>query len=346
MKKGPFLKIARYTGIHKAFRRFYSGIGTILMFHRIAKKGTATRIEKNTRNEVSPEYLESLVNYLMTTGHEIVSLDELYRILMGRKKQKKCVAFTFDDGYADVYSLAYPIFKKYGLPFTVYVSTNYPDGKAVLWWYLLEDLVLKNDSVSFTHDKRTYFFDSSTAERKEAAFHSIRTMLIRQSTGALEPLLKDIFEPYGIDAREHCRKLALDWNQLTIMSEDPLVTIGAHTVNHYALSKLDIEQAEYEIRRSREIIESRIGEKVEHFSYPFGSRAEAGKREFDLVKNAGFKTVTTTRIGNIFPEHKSHLECLPRVPVRGDREDLFHLELFLSGYIPALSHNFRKVVTV
>lgn len=315
------------------------------MFHRIAKKGAAMRIEKNKRNEVSPEFLELLVNYFLSNRYNIVSLDEVHEILVNKKKQKKCVVFTFDDGYGDVYSLAYPVFKKYGVPFTVYVSTKYPDKKAVLWWYLLEDLVLKNDAVGFLHDRKSHHFDSATAEQKEAAFHSIRTMIIKQGTDALERLLKDIFEPYGMNVFEYSHKLALDWNQLTIMSEDPLVTIGAHTVNHYTLSKLDIEQVEYEINKSREIIESHIGKKVEHFSYPFGSRGEAGKREFEMVKNAGFKTATTTRIGNIFPEHRDHLQCLPRIPISGNREDLFSLELFLSGYIPALLHKFRKVVT-
>ena len=345
MNQERLFRIARHSHIHKIFRPFYSGIGSILMFHRIAKRDNSLRIEKNRRNEVSPEFLELLINYLLTNAYEIVSLDEVYEILASRGKKKKFIAFTFDDGYGDVYSLAYPIFKKYGVPFTVYVSTKYPDKKAVLWWYLLEDLVLKNNAVGFMHDKKSHHFDSATAEQKEAAFHSIRTMIIKQGTDALERLLKDIFEPYGMNVFEYSHKLALDWNQLTIMSEDPLVTIGAHTVNHYTLSKLDIEQVEYEINTSREIIESRIGKKVEHFSYPFGSRGEAGKREFDLVKNAGFKTATTTRIGNIFPEHRNHLECLPRIPISGNREDLFILELFLSGYIPALSHKFRKVVT-
>jgi peptidoglycan/xylan/chitin deacetylase (PgdA/CDA1 family) len=345
MNQERLLKIARYTGIHRAFRPFYSGIGSILMFHRIAKKGTTMRIEKNRRNEVTPEYLEFLINYFVAHEHEIVSLDELREILVNDKKQKKCVVFAFDDGYADVYSLAYPIFRKHGLPFTVYVSTNYPDKKAVLWWYLLEDLLLKNEAVRFTHCGRNHSFAASTEAQKEAAFHSIRSLIIKHRGNNLALLLKDIFEPYGTNIYEYSDKLVLDWNQLAIMSEDPSVTIGAHAVNHHALSKLDIGQAEHEIHESREIIEGRIGKKVEHFAYPFGGRGEAGKREFELVKKAGFKTATTTRTGNIFPEHKDHLECLPRIPISGNREDAFSLELFLSGYIPALSHRFRKVVT-
>lgn len=346
MNQERLLKIARRTGIHNAFRPFYSGIGSILMFHRVAKKRAAMRIEKNRRNEISPEYLELLINYLLSHGYEIVSLDGIHDILTNGGSQKKCVVFTFDDGYEDVYSLAYPLFRKYALPFAVYVSTNYPDKKAVLWWYLLEDLILGNETVSFTHNKKDYRFDSSTKEQKEAAFHAIRSMIIRQSTGALEQLLRDVFDPYGMDIFGYSHKLVLDWNQLTIMSEDPLVTIGAHTVNHPALSKLDRESAEREITASRQIIENHTGRKVDHFSYPFGSRGEAGKREFELVKQAGFKTATTTRTGNIFPGHRDHLESLPRIPVRGNWENLVPLEVFLSGYVSALSHNFRRVITV
>ena len=315
------------------------------MFHRIAKKGYGMRIEKNRRNEVSSEYLETLITYFLENDYDVVSLNEVHEILTNKKRRKRFVSFTFDDGHVDAYTIAYPIFKKFDLPFTIYIATNFPDKKAVLWGYLLEDLVLKNETIRFAHYGRHYSFVASSKTQKEAAFHSIRSLIIKHSENNLALLLKDIFEPYGTNIYEYSDKLVLDWNQLAIMSEDPSVTIGAHTVNHYALSRLDIEQVEYEIYRSREIIESHIGKKVEHFSYPFGSRGEAGKREFEMVKNAGFKTATTTRIGNIFPEHKDHLECLPRIPISGNREDVFSLESFLSGYIPALSHTFRRVVT-
>jgi peptidoglycan/xylan/chitin deacetylase (PgdA/CDA1 family) len=345
MNQEFLFKAARISHIHHLFRPFYSGMGSILMFHRVAKRNTALRIVKNRRNEVSPEFLELLVTYFLKNGYEIVSLDMLYDHLVNRKIQNKFVAFTFDDGYADAYSLAYPVFRKYAAPFTIYVSTNYPDKKAVLWWYLLEDLVLRNEEIRFTHDRKSYHF-SSKGDQKDAAFHAIRTLIIRKSNDALESFMKDLFEPYGMNMREYSHKLSLDWNQIRIMSEDALVTIGAHTMNHYALSKLTREQAEHEIHTSREIIEHHIGKRVEHFSYPFGSRGEAGEREFEMVRNSGFKTATTTRIGNIFAAHRDHLECLPRIPVSGDREALFYIEAFTSGYISAMSNNFKKVITV
>jgi len=344
MNQELLFKVARILRIHNLFRPFYSGMGSILMFHRIARKENSQRIEKNRRNEVSPEFLELLLTFFLESGYEIVSLDTIYDYLVHRESQTRFVAFTFDDGYADAYSLAYPMFRKYNAPFTIYVSTNYPDKKAVLWWYLLEDLLLRNDEIRFIHDKKDYLFPSE-GHQKEKVFHSIRTLMMQRSNDDLESFIKDLFEPYGMDIYQYSYALTLDWSQIRIMSENPLVTIGAHTMDHYALRRLAREHAEQEILTSRKIIENRIGKKVEHFSYPFGGRGEAGEREFEMVRNMGFKTATTTRIGNIFPTHRDHLECLPRIPVSGNRESLSHIEAFTSGYISAMSNNFKKVIT-
>ncbi len=89
MNQERLLKIVRYSGIHRAFRPFYSGIGSILMLHRIAKRDATARIEKNRRSEVSPEYLEFLVNYFTASGYEIVSLDELGEISRTEQETKK-----------------------------------------------------------------------------------------------------------------------------------------------------------------------------------------------------------------------------------------------------------------
>ena len=46
-----------------------------------------------------------------------------------------------------------------------------------------------------------------------------------------------------------------------------------------------------------------------------GGEGEAGTREFNVVKDLGFKSATTTRWGNIFKRHKNFLYCLPRIPL-------------------------------
>jgi peptidoglycan/xylan/chitin deacetylase (PgdA/CDA1 family) len=77
----------------------------------------------------------------------------------------------------------------------------------------------------------------------------------------------------------------LNWEQIDELSKNN-IEIGAHTVTHPHLQKKKIEEAEQEIKKSKEEIEKHIGRSVNFFSYPFGSY----KPEIvDIVKSAGFK---------------------------------------------------------
>jgi peptidoglycan/xylan/chitin deacetylase (PgdA/CDA1 family) len=127
------------------------------------------------------------------------------------------------------------------------------------------------------------------------------------------------------------------------MSRDPLVTIGGHTMNHKPLGKLTEEKIRQEIEGSVARIEEQIGKKVEHFSYPFGRR-ECGPREFAMVKEMGFKTAVTTRFTNIFPEHRDHLECLPRIYKIGEIPLERYLDVLTSGALSAMVYRFQRIV--
>ena len=54
------------------------------------------------------------------------------------------------------------------------------------------------------------------------------------------------------------------------MANDPLVTIGAHTVNHEVLTTMPFKEAVNEIKESRDILEQWTGKRILHFSYPDG----------------------------------------------------------------------------
>ena len=64
-----------------------------------------------------------------------------------KEKVNKQVLLTFDDGYKDNYDLAYPILKKYNIPFAVFLTTSFPEKEAILWWYIIEDLIMKNEVI-------------------------------------------------------------------------------------------------------------------------------------------------------------------------------------------------------
>jgi len=316
------------------------------MFHRVCPDCSKPRLRGSAGLEVTPEYLENTILFLRKENYDIVPLSQVDKILKGEYGRKKFAVFTFDDGYIDNYLHAYPVFKKYEVPFTVYVTTNLPDGEAILWWYLLEDLILKENQIEFELNSQNYQIACESFWQKEWAYQEIHNLILNGSSNNLNQRIQQVLGSNNINLYDKTSELALTWKQIREMSNDPLVEIGAHTIHHDALNKLSESTAQKEMEGSRDKIEAETSHKVEHFSYPFGTRNEVGEREFKIAKKCGFKTSTTTNMGNIFPEHKNRLEQLPRIPVnqKRDKGNINYLNLWLNGALPCVINKFRRVV--
>ena len=302
------------------------------------------RISGNLGLEVSPEFLESIILYFKKLDYEIISLDQLYERLLHNSIEKPFVCFTFDDGYVDNYEIAYPVLKKHNIPFAIYVTTSFPDNTAILWWYMLEDIVLKSKVINFKYSNKEYSFHAENLEQKVDTFNSIRNLILAHPQRQIKKFIDVLFHKYDIPITTY-NSLTMTWEQIVKLSNDPLVTIGAHTVNHLNLKQLSTEEVVQEIIISQKKIEIKIDKPVKHFAYPFGTSNEAGRREFEIVKNCHFKTATTTRCANIFSAHRNHLECLPRIPVIGYHQSLTILEMMLAGALSLHHHGLHRVVT-
>ncbi len=126
-------------------------------------------------------------------------------------------------------------------------------------------------------------------------------------------------------------------------ADDPLVTIGAHTITHCNLAKQSEENALHELTTSRSRLEQALERPVLHLAYPYGDRIAAGPREFALAKAAGFKTAVTTRPGMIFPESAGYLTALQRVSLNGNYQDARILPVLTSGAATAVWNGFRRI---
>jgi peptidoglycan/xylan/chitin deacetylase (PgdA/CDA1 family) len=311
---------------------WYRGIGHILMFHSILPERSGLRIA-NHFLEVTPAHLEKVITFFLKKGYTILSLDEMVEHLSAGKSQTRFVVFTFDDGYLDNLTYAYPVFKKYNIPFTIYITTNFPNYKTVIWWYPLEEILRISAKINFIFNGINYRFNSSTIKEKEEAFIKIRSLIQQCNEQDKQTLLDAIFEPFDMDLTELTKRSVLNWEQIKMLSNDPLVTIGAHTINHYRLGALSAADAEREIKGSIAIIQERTGKEVKHLSFPFGTKNDVGEREFAIARSCGLKTATTTRSANIFAGHKNYLHALPRINI-----DMFCNEKELKNIINGHSH--------
>jgi peptidoglycan/xylan/chitin deacetylase (PgdA/CDA1 family) len=137
--------------------------------------------------------------------------------------------------------------------------------------------------------------------------------------------------------------LCMSWQELADLATDPLVTIGAHTVNHPRLRNEITPIAWREMAESVARIKTMLGVLPEHFSYPFGDPSAAGPREFAMARDLGLKTAVTTRPGVLFPEHREHLTALPRISLNGLFQRLRYMTVLTSGAATALSNRFRRI---
>lgn len=107
----------------------------ILYYHSVM-------LEKGNELRTPPEQFEAQMAYLHDSGYQSVSLEQLYLASYGRGTlPAKPFVITFDDGYVDNFTNAFPILAKHGFTATVFMITSYIDGEGFMTWNQLKELV-------------------------------------------------------------------------------------------------------------------------------------------------------------------------------------------------------------
>jgi peptidoglycan/xylan/chitin deacetylase (PgdA/CDA1 family) len=249
-----------------------------------------------------------MLGYIRHRGWDIISSKELHDRLASGSRQRPFVCFAFDDGYADNFTLALPIFRRHQAPFSVNVAVGYIDRTVPAWWDALGEMLLQRDEIEVSGSGQTERIRVTTWEEKLAAYHRFRVLFHQDVNEGRSPF-ESTWALNGVDPQDLTDRYFMTWNELQELAKDPLVEIGAHTLTHRSLLQLTENEAGDEIEQSRRILKQKLGVEIEHFAYPFGN---CGQREFRLVRELKFKTAVTTRWCNIFPVHKEHLSSLPR----------------------------------
>ncbi len=304
--------------------------GVILTLHRVLPEPPAA-FSPNAILQVRPDFLEYVIERVRDQGIDVVTLDDAIERLAAPKKGRPFVVLTFDDAYKDNLDHALPVLDRQKAPFTLYVPTAFIDGVGQLWWQAIEDVIARQDAIAFTEHGETEHLDTRTITEKNAAFNQLYWRLRKLPEPERLNLLAEFTTHYGYDLNKQCRDLVMDWEQLRSVADNPLCTIGAHTVHHYELAKLSKEQAREEMAQSANIIEAQLGTRPTHFSYPLGGPLSCGPREFELAREFGFRTAVTTRPGGLYPHHLEQLTELPRISLNGLFQERRYVDLFASG---------------
>jgi peptidoglycan/xylan/chitin deacetylase (PgdA/CDA1 family) len=322
-----------FSGAAALARPFWGGLGAILMLHRVRPAQPDGGFAPNAHLSVEPQFLDRLLGALARRGSEFVSMDEALRRISGESRsRRRFIAITLDDGYRDNLEHAVPLFRKYEAPYTIYACPGFVEGRAELWWEDLEHMIRRRDSFVLPSPRGNIRFDVPDPAAKRRVYRELlRFLTTTVGEDEQRRIVHDICWQRGFDPAAWCRQEIMGWGEIAGLAGDPLCTIGAHTIHHFALARLEPERARFELEESARIIELETGRRPRHFAFPYGYPAAAGPRDFALAREAGFASAVTTRHGVVYAAHRDHLHALPRISVNGRFQAVRHVSTMLSG---------------
>jgi peptidoglycan/xylan/chitin deacetylase (PgdA/CDA1 family) len=338
------LETLYFSGMHHLLRPLFGGVGCILTLHHV-RPARPDSFQPNRLLEVTPVFFERMLRRLKRRNVDVISLDEMHHRVVTGELKRRFVCLTFDDGYKDVMRWAWPLLQKYEMPFAMFIATSFPDRLGELWWLALEAVVARNDRIGLAINGEQRFFDCARLSEKRELYDALYGYLRSMKTeDEIRRTVRDLAACYKVDLAAFCGELCMDWQEIAQMADDPLCTIGAHTVNHMMLGKvLDDAAVRAEMEQSRAVLHAALGKRPEHLAYPVGDPTSAGQREFRIAAELGFKTAVTTRPGVLFRAHRDHLTALPRISVNGEFQQQRYLKVLMSGAGTAVWNGFRRV---
>ena len=333
-----------YSGASRLVRPLLAGRGVIFCLHHVTPGGgLQTGFAPNSKLEITPEFLYEIITLVRAKGYECLSIGDAVERLRSGQKSDRFAVFTLDDGYKDNQLHAFPVFKKFNCPFTIYVSPRIAEGTCELWWRGLEAIIATQESLEFLLAGQQISLQARTTADKRSAWKTMSPVLQNMPQHEQRNWIRSTTDKFGIDLYGMCRRAAMTWDEIRDINRDPLTTIGAHTLNHYNLARLDVAEAEREIVESGRRIAEELGEPTQHFAYPYGNVDAATPREFAMCETAGYHSSVTTRLGTVMPGHAAHLQALPRVMVSGRFQKPRYIETLISGLPPILFNRGRTI---
>ncbi|MBI3555228.1 MAG: polysaccharide deacetylase family protein, partial [Deltaproteobacteria bacterium] len=252
----------------------------------------------------------------------------------GRKSKKKRVAVTFDDGYADTFIKALPSLEEFRVPATVFVTTGMLGKAAEFWWDEIEELLMELIPTERLCEVQALVGDpmgarfkvvSDTTDQRATLYAEVTPLLKFSEKEVIATVMEKLRSLAGTAplARDTHRSMTVE--ELKALGKNPLIEIGAHTVNHMCLSILDRERQLQELRESKKFLEKHLGVDVRSVAYPFGSEGDFNEATFSVDRELGIAIGLTTCTGVVSPVDDLH--ALPRMFVKNWSGDVFERNL-------------------
>jgi peptidoglycan/xylan/chitin deacetylase (PgdA/CDA1 family) len=198
------------------------------------------------------------------------------------------ITLTFDDGWKDNFDVAFPISRKYGVRFAVFLCPQMMNCLDSFWTSKILDVWRTAETSGRLTLLRSLCGTNDTTSA-DALIQSLKHVPARERD-ALIIELQSAFRPYA-GTSDSAREL-LSWPEVKNMSEGGVV-FGSHTASHAILTDIPRDAAICELRESKRAIEAELNS-CRWFAYPNGDWSVSVR---ELVAQAGYCAAFTNTPG-------------------------------------------------
>lgn len=307
-------KLPFNSGFHLFNRIFSHGNkGMIVALHRVLGNDEVGS-PHNSILEIKAQKLEALIEQLIALQVQFVSLKKAREILAsGKHPSRPIVHFSFDDAYKDNLTLALPIFEKYKVPFSVFVTSDFiDDPQPFVWWYMLDIIMQEKLPLHFEKYGVQVNYNLEGQQSTPTNFTELAEFIGINIDRDLEYFKNKLTEalPNNLLSR---MPAMLTWPDLRMLQESGLCEIGNHSKSHPRFSNLTQEQKLFQVRHCAQRIQVELGFMPTIFSYPYGAASDIGyaHKNGAWLKAEGIDVAVSTEPKEL--NGSNNLLLLPRV---------------------------------
>ena len=302
-------------GFWDRLRRKLKNQVIILMYHRFSDKHEPFKLQQ--------DIFENQIIYLKKR-YNFVSLTHYSQFLNGQRSDlpDNSIILTMDDGYIDNFIYAYPILKKYSIPATIFVTTDFINTRTWLWFnklkYIIKNTKCTEFEFQFESSKKNFLLDSFANVRntKLFIFNYCKTIHPNEIGALLEQLSEKLLVQVPGESSSDFEPLT--WDQIKEMQRHN-IEFGSHTCSHPILSTLKNDEMENEIISSKKELSQKLRSEITSFCYPVGQPEDISEKAIKITQEAGYQCAVTTTHG---ANHKNSKDIfmLKRLSISTDNE--------------------------
>ena len=290
--KNKMLDLAHETGLIRAGRGLWAKSLTVVNYHRIDDPDRSDFDSFKPNVSATPEDFERQMDYLAKWFH-VVSLKEVVEWLDGQRDLPPYAALiTFDDGYLDNYTSAYPILCRHNFPALIFLTTGHIGTDAPFYWDMAAYCFshTKSDHLTLPDGRVEHWSNQDQFDQVSKNWvESLKALPQAEKESHVQrlPELLGVAVPEGF-----FRNLMMNWDQVREMQKGG-IEFGAHTMRHPILTRIPLEQVRAEVQGSKARIEQELRQPVFGFAYPNGQLADLNDPIEQIVADSGIRAAFT-----------------------------------------------------